>query len=82
MENDVSKVFYRLYGDVTGYASSYARVNNTDSVQFNNAYLSDYDDSNYRPDFDFNFDGHINNSDDLQFNNRYVTAWTNFTPTM
>jgi hypothetical protein len=74
--------FYRLYGDVTGFAGGYARVNNSDSLQFSNAYLTSTGTTGYRPDFDYNGDGRINNSDDLQFSNYYLSVWSGFTPTI
>ena len=74
--------FYRLFGDFTGYASGFARVNNSDNLQFNNTYLKTTGAAGYFPAFDFNGDGSISNTDNLQFNNRYLSAWSGFTPTI
>jgi hypothetical protein len=74
--------FYRLYGDITGFSSGTARVNNLDSAQFSNAYLKSTGTSGYLAGLDANADGRVNNIDSANFSNRYLSTWSGFTPTI
>jgi hypothetical protein len=74
-------IFYRLYGDITGFNTS-ARVNNEDSLKYTSAAQTRIGDAAYVAALDFNGDGRINNLENLQFSNHYLTQWTDFAPTI
>jgi hypothetical protein len=64
---DVVTTTHRLFGDINGSKG----VNNTDYLQFRNAFGSTTGQATYISAYDFDNNGSINNTDYIQFRNRF-----------
>jgi hypothetical protein len=58
---------HRLFGDINGSKN----INNTDYLQFRNAFGSSTGQPTYISAFDFDNNGSVNNNDYIQFRNRF-----------
>jgi fibronectin type 3 domain-containing protein len=64
---DVVTTTHRLFGDINGSKN----INNTDYLQFRNAFGSSTGQPTYISAFDFDNNGSVNNNDYIQFRNRF-----------
>jgi hypothetical protein len=77
-----TNTFYRLFGDSTGFAGGFARVNSADNLQLGASWLKVTPDPLFNVALDASGDGRVNATDLLPFSGNWLSAWSGFTSTI